>query len=77
MGKQKGRFGLGKYVQDVELHIKAKRVQKRPVLDITVRLTEENVAKHLRRQIDKFLEELKSQAERRAKNKESQRNDRA
>lgn len=69
MGKPKGRFGLGKYVQDVELHIKAKRVQKRPVLDITVRLTEKNVSKHLLRQIEKFLEELKRQAKRRAKKK--------
>jgi len=62
MSKQKGKFGLGKHTFDVHLHVKAKRVQKKPFLDITVRLTEKNVREDLLPQIDKFLAELNRQA---------------
>jgi hypothetical protein len=62
MGKQKGKFGLGKYERDVRLHVKAKRVNKQPFLDVTVRLTEEQVRENLRPQIEKFLREVDKQA---------------
>ena len=62
MGKQKGKFGLGKHTFDVHVHVKAKRVQKEPYLDITVRLTEKNVRKDLLPQIEKFLRELDKRA---------------
>jgi hypothetical protein len=62
MSKQKGKFGLGKHTFDVHLHVKAKRVQKEPFLDVTVRLTERNVREDLLPQIQKFLRELDKQA---------------
>jgi hypothetical protein len=62
MGKQKGKFSPGKHTFDVHLHVKAKRIQKEPFLDLTVRLTEKNVRKDLLPQIKKFLGELDRQA---------------
>ena len=62
MGKPKGRSGKGKYEQGLDLHVKAVRGQKGPFLDITVRLTEENVRKNLLPQIQKFLRELDRQS---------------
>jgi hypothetical protein len=62
MGKQKGRFGLGKHERDVRLHVKAKRVEKEPFLDVTVRLTESQVRENLLPQIERFLREVDKQA---------------
>jgi transcription initiation factor IIE alpha subunit len=62
MGKQKGRFGKGKYIRPKRsFHIKAKRDKGGTHLDLTIRLDEDEVKNILRPQIDRFLEELKRQ----------------
>ena len=63
VGKKKGRFRKGKYVQPKRsLHIKAKRDKGGAHLDLTIRLDEDEVQNILRPQIERFLEELKKQA---------------
>lgn len=64
-GKQKGRFPKGKHGKNLRFHVKAVRdtVHKKPYLEVTMRLTEEDVNKILLPQILKFLGELKRQRE--------------
>jgi hypothetical protein len=63
MGKQKGRFRKGKYVRpERSLHIKAKRDKGGAHIDLTIRLSEDEVRKMLCPQIERFLSELDKQA---------------
>jgi hypothetical protein len=62
MGKQKGRFRKGKYIEpEFGIHIKAKRIQEGPSLTLTIRLGEDDVERHLKPQIERFLKEVKKQ----------------
>lgn len=62
MGKQKGRFRKGKYVKlGRKMHIKARR-DKGSHLDLTIRMTEDEVRNVLVPQIKKYLDEVDRQA---------------
>lgn len=59
MGKHKGRFRKGKYIQpDLSLHIKAKRAKEGPYLALIMRLGVDDVRNVLRPQIERFLKEV-------------------
>jgi hypothetical protein len=68
MGKRKGRFRKGKYIQPkLALHIKAKRAKEGPYLALIMRLGVEDVRNVLCPQIERFLKEVEKRE--RAKHK--------
>jgi hypothetical protein len=62
MGKQKGRFGKGKYVLlKRKFYVKARHSKRGAHFDLTIRLNEDEVRNTLLPQIERFLEELNKQ----------------